>query len=53
MVKSPDLFYQHIGEPEPVPAIVRRQLGNSRNAVNKKASAFLKKRGPHGTPILS
>jgi hypothetical protein len=45
VVKSLDLFFEHIKDPEPVLAFVQRQLGNSRNAVKKKAAAFLKKRG--------
>jgi hypothetical protein len=44
VLKSLDLFVKHIGDPEPVVAFARRQLGNSRNAVKKKAAAFLKKR---------
>jgi hypothetical protein len=31
-------------------AFVQRQLGNSRNAVKKKAAAFLKKHAPSGEP---
>jgi hypothetical protein len=42
-VKSLDLFIEHIGNPEPVLAFVRRQLDNTRNAVRKKAAAFLRK----------
>jgi hypothetical protein len=44
VVKSLDLFFEHIADPEPVMAFVQRQLGNTRNAVKKKAAAFLKKR---------
>ena len=46
VVKSLDLFFANIGDPEPVVAFVRRQLGNSRNAVKKKSAAFLKKHAP-------
>ena len=45
VVKSLDLFFEHIGDQEPVIAFVQRQLDNSRNAVKKKAAAFLKKHG--------
>jgi len=45
VVKSLDLFFEHIADPEPVLAFVQRQLDNNRNAVKKKAAAFLKKRG--------
>lgn len=45
VVKSLDLFFEHIGDPDPVLAFVQRQLDNSRNAVKKKAAAFLKKHG--------
>jgi len=45
VVNSLDLFFEHIGDPEPVMAFVQRQLGNTRNAVKKKSSAFLKKHG--------
>jgi hypothetical protein len=54
VVRSLDLFFEHIGDPEPVLAFVRRQLDNSRNAVKKKATAFLKKHGDlnsHGPQI--
>jgi hypothetical protein len=43
VVKSLDLFFEHISDPKPVMAFVQRQLNNSRNAVKKKAAAFLKK----------
>jgi len=46
VVKSLDLFFEHIKDPEPVMAFVQRQLGNTRNAVKKKAAAFLKKHEP-------
>ena len=45
VVKSLELVFEHIGDPEPVLAFVQRQLDNSRNAVKKKAEAFLKKHG--------
>lgn len=48
VVKSLDLFFEHIGDPKPVLAFVERQLENSRNAVKKKAAAFLKKHGDMG-----
>jgi hypothetical protein len=44
-VNSLDLFFEHIGDRKPVIAFVQRQLGNTRNAVKKKAAAFLKKHG--------
>ena len=47
VVNSLDLFFEHIVELAPVIAFVQRQLGNTRNAVKKKAAAFLKR---HGTP---
>jgi len=52
VVNSLDLFFEHIAGPEPVLAFVRRQLGNRRNAVKKKAAAFLKKRGRR-TPVAA
>jgi hypothetical protein len=48
VVNSLDLFFANIGDPQPVVAFVQRQLGNSRNAVKKKAAAFLKKHAPSG-----
>jgi hypothetical protein len=50
VVKSLDLFFANIGDPTPAVAFVQRQLGNSRNAVKKKAAAFLKKHAPTAKP---
>jgi hypothetical protein len=40
---SLDLFFEHIRDPQPVVAFVERQLRNRRNAVRRRAAAFLKK----------
>jgi hypothetical protein len=45
VVKSLDLFFEQVKDPKPVMALVRRQPGNSRNAVKKNAAAFLKRHG--------
>jgi hypothetical protein len=44
-VESLDLIFEHIRDPQPVVAFVERQLRNRRNAVKRKAAAFLKKHG--------
>ncbi|HTQ32496.1 MAG TPA: hypothetical protein VMI53_14900 [Opitutaceae bacterium] len=46
-VQSLDLFFEHIQNPTPVLAFVERQLDNRRNAVKRKAEAFLKRHPPH------
>jgi hypothetical protein len=43
VLKSLDLVFDHIRNPQPVLALATRQLRNSRNAVQVKARAFLKK----------
>jgi hypothetical protein len=42
-VESLDLFVGNTRDPQPVVAFVERQLRNRRNAVKRKATAFLKK----------
>ena len=42
-VESLGLFFEHIRNPEAVVAFVERQIHNPRNAVKRKAIAFLKK----------
>ena len=44
-IDSFDRFFDQIDNPEPVVALVRRQLRNPRNATRKRAERFLKKRG--------
>ena len=43
-VESLDLFFEHIRDSQPIIAFVERQLRNRRNATQRKATAFLKKR---------
>ena len=43
VVESLNLFFENIRDPQSVIAFVERQLGNTRNAVGRKAAAFLKK----------
>lgn len=45
VVEAFDLFFARINDPQPVVAFVQRQLDNRRNAVRRKAAAFLKKHG--------
>ena len=49
-VAALDLFFEHIRNAQPVLAFVERQLRNSRNAVRRKATAFLKKHSPSPQP---
>ena len=43
VLQSLDLFFEQIRDPQPVVAFVERQRRNRRNAVQRRATAFLKK----------
>jgi hypothetical protein len=49
-VKALDLIFEQIRDPQPVFAFVERQLRNRRNAVQRKAAAFLKRHKPGVQP---
>ena len=42
-IVSIDKFFDQVNEKEPVAALIKKQLNNTRNATRKKAVQFLKK----------
>jgi hypothetical protein len=49
-IEAFDVFFDLIGDAQPVLRFVRRQLRNTRNAVRKKADSFLKKHASAPAP---